>query len=661
MSISALGSSPRGKALPPGEEERNNVLKQMKVRTTLKGDNSWITKQDDSEGRTIELPSNRSRATSFSSAGEVLKARPPSTRAPTGYIIRGVFTKPIDSSFQPQQHLPKANGAPKSACSPVRAAGAGRPRPLSSGYKMTTEEYKKLAPYNIRRSSSSGAAEEEEAPFSFDEQRRRSEAASSVVRKTAPREHSYVLSAAKKSSSSPTQEAQAPLIAKRVEVVDEDGPSENSRDPAALARYPPGLSRDGGGTSMARAVWPEHVLSGPSPAGSQEPSSSPGFRDKNDPSFREPKRDVVGEEAIKAPSSNSERSSTQSSEAILASGAMVSPLEALTRADIGLAKGGSSATLAPAAPAGMKNGSPVDTEDTKADLPGAFSAYEEEKVTPKAGKAWPERPVAPQGGPGHPAASSQPPADAHTPEELSSHRGLDPEPLLELESSPSSTFSAYEEEKVVPKTGQAWPERPAAPRRGPGYPAVPSRPPVDASAPEGPSSPGGPDPEPLLELESSPSRVRSPSSCVVTVTVATAAEQPHIYIPAPSSELDSSSDNKGIIFVKEYMNASEVSPGKPSSSYYSSRVSSVEDSFDVEKKPAYDGTPCSERMTAGICTYCNREIQDCPKITLEHLGICCHEYCFKCGICNKPMGDLLDQIFLHRDTVHCGKCYEKLF
>ncbi|XP_071069254.1 zinc finger protein 185 isoform X6 [Dasypus novemcinctus] len=597
MSISALGSSPRGKALPPGEEERNNVLKQMKVRTTLKGDNSWITKQDDSEGRTIELPSNRSRATSFSSAGEVLKARPPSTRAPTGYIIRGVFTKPIDSSFQPQQHLPKANGAPKSACSPVRAAGAGRPRPLSSGYKMTTEEYKKLAPYNIRRSSSSGAAEEEEAPFSFDEQRRRSEAASSVVRKTAPREHSYVLSAAKKSSSSPTQEAQAPLIAKRVEVVDEDGPSENSRDPAALARYPPGLSR----------------------------------------------------------------SSTQSSEAILASGAMVSPLEALTRADIGLAKGGSSATLAPAAPAGMKNGSPVDTEDTKADLPGAFSAYEEEKVTPKAGKAWPERPVAPQGGPGHPAASSQPPADAHTPEELSSHRGLDPEPLLELESSPSSTFSAYEEEKVVPKTGQAWPERPAAPRRGPGYPAVPSRPPVDASAPEGPSSPGGPDPEPLLELESSPSRVRSPSSCVVTVTVATAAEQPHIYIPAPSSELDSSSDNKGIIFVKEYMNASEVSPGKPSSSYYSSRVSSVEDSFDVEKKPAYDGTPCSERMTAGICTYCNREIQDCPKITLEHLGICCHEYCFKCGICNKPMGDLLDQIFLHRDTVHCGKCYEKLF
>lgn len=42
-----------GKPLPAGEEERSNVLKQMKVRTTLKGDKSWITKQEDSEGHTL--------------------------------------------------------------------------------------------------------------------------------------------------------------------------------------------------------------------------------------------------------------------------------------------------------------------------------------------------------------------------------------------------------------------------------------------------------------------------------------------------------------------------------------------------------------------------------------------------------------------------------
>uniref|UniRef100_A0A8C5Y6J2 Zinc finger protein 185 with LIM domain n=1 Tax=Microcebus murinus TaxID=30608 RepID=A0A8C5Y6J2_MICMU len=123
---------------------------------------------------------------------------------------------------------------------------------------------------------------------------------------------------------------------------------------------------------------------------------------------------------------------------------------------------------------------------------------------------------------------------------------------------------------------------------------------------------------------------------MVTVTVTAASEQPHSYIPALPTELDSSSTTKGILFVKEYVNAIEVSSRKPASSYYG-------------------------RTTGGNCTYCNHEIRDCPKITLEHLGICCHEYCFKCGICSKPMGDLLDQIFIHRDTIHCGKCYEKLF
>nr|XP_054365063.1 zinc finger protein 185-like [Mirounga angustirostris] len=341
MSISALGSSTKGKPLPPGEEERNNVLKQMKVRTTLKGDKSWITKQAESEGHTLELPSGRSRATSFSSAGEVPKARPPSTRAPTGYIIRGVFTKPIDSSCQPQQHFPKANGAPKSATGLLRAAPTGPPRPSSSGYKMTTEDYKKLAPYNVRRSSASGAAEEEEVPFSSDEQKRRSEAASSVVRKTAPREHSYVLSAAKKSTSSPTQEMQAPFMAKRVEVVDEDRPSEKSRDPPILARSPPGSN-----------------------------SSSPGSKDKEAPSPREAKRDLFGEEARKSRSPDSERSSTQSSDGNVGPRAMSFLPEGLTGADIGSGRGGSSATLASAGPADWKSDSPADLDDRSAHLKG---------------------------------------------------------------------------------------------------------------------------------------------------------------------------------------------------------------------------------------------------------------------------------------------------
>ncbi|XP_010623661.2 zinc finger protein 185 isoform X4 [Fukomys damarensis] len=598
MSISALGGSPKGKPLPPGEEERNNVLKQMKVRTTLKGDKSWITKQDESEGHTIELPAGRSRATSFSSPREVSKARSPRARASTGYIIRGVFTRPIDSSSQPQQHFPKTNGAPKSAAGLMKAANAGPLRSSTSGYKMTTEDYKKLAPYNVRRCSLSGTVEEEaEVPFSSDEQKRRSEAASSVLRKSAPREHSYVLSAAKKSAG-PTQETQAPFVAKRVDVVDEDRPVERSQEPPAPAQSAPGFSR-----------------------------SSPGHRDKEAPCPRELKGHSIGEETFKGPSTDSERSHTQLSDGPVGSGVIESPPEGLAGADTGL------------------------------ESRGASVVHEERNVATEAGEAWQERPGAPACGEGATAVpAQQQPGAVNCPEQRSSPSC--PEELLEQKSSGSRASVVHEERNVATEAGEAWQERPGAPACGEGATAVPAQQqPGAVNSPEQRSSPSCP--EELLEQESSGSRVESPSSCVVAVTVGASSEQPDVYIPAPPSDLDSGSSTKGILFMKDYVNASKVSSGKLASSFQG-RVSSTEDSSDM-KKPLYDGTPLTERTAGGICTYCSREIGDCPKITLEHLGICCHEYCFKCGICSKPMGDLLDQIYIHRDTIHCGKCYEKLF
>ncbi|XP_072600573.1 zinc finger protein 185 isoform X7 [Vulpes vulpes] len=621
MSISALGGGTKGKPLPPGEEERKNVLRQMKVRTTLKGDRSWIIKQDESDGHTLELPTGRSRATSFSSPGEVPKARSPSARAPTGYIIRGVFTKPIDSSCQPQQHFPKANGASKSATGLLRAAPTGPPRPSSSGYKMTTEDYKKLAPYNVRRSSASGAAEEEEVPFSSDEQKRRSEAASSVVRKTAPREHSYVLSAAKKSASSPTQEMQAPFIAKRVEVVDEDRPSEKSQDPPALARSPPGsssCSTRGEEIVRLQIMTPGAGLRLMAPD-LEGMSSSLGSKDKEAPSPREAKRDSVGEEIRKGPNPDPERSSAQSSDDNVGSRAIGFPSEGITGTDIGSEIGGSSVTLASIGPAYWKSDSPADLEDREAHLKGTLAGSEEKNVAAKVAETWEEKPTALRGGQRDPAALSQQPEAPRTPKLQSSPRR--PEQLVELDSQASSILADSEEKNVAAKVGETWEEKPTSLRSGQEDPAAPSQ------EPEAPRTP---------ELQSSPRR------------------------PEQLVELHSQASSKGILFVKEYMNASEVSSGKAASSCYGS-VRSIEDSCDMEKKPACDSSLYSERPSGGICTYCNQEIRDCPKITLEHLGICCHDYCFKCGICSKPMGELLDQIFLHHDTIHCGKCYEKLF
>nr|XP_035144126.1 zinc finger protein 185 isoform X5 [Callithrix jacchus] len=596
MSISALRGSTKGKPLPPGEEERNNVLKQMKVRTTLKGDKSWITKQDESEAHTIELPSGRSRATSFSSAGEVPKSRPPSTRGPTGYIIRGVFTKPIDSSSQPQQQFPKANGTTKSTASLVRTANTHPPRPSSSGYKMTSEDYKKLAPYNVRRSSTSGDTEEEEVPFSSDEQKRRSQAASSVVRRTAPREHSYVLSAAKKNTGTPTQETQAPFIAKRVEVVEEDGPSEESRDPSD--------SSTGEEIVRLQILTPRAGLRLVAPD-LEGMRSSPGHKDKEAPCSRELQRDLAGKEAFKGPNTDDEGSSAQLSDGNVGSGALGSRPEDVAAVDIGSKRGSSSATSVSVVPADRKSDSTAALENAKADSKGALVDYEEKNVATKAREAWQESPGTRGGGQGDPAVPTQQPTDPSTPERQSSPSGC--EQLVGQESCASSVLADYVGKNMATKVGEAWQDRPGAPGGGQGDPAVCTQQPADPSPPEQQSSPSGS--EQLVRQESCTSRVRSPPSCMATVTVTATSEQPHIYIPAPPSELDSSSIT----------------------------------------------------TTGGICTYCNREIRDCPKITLEHLGICCHEYCFKCGICGKPMGDLLDQIFIHRDTIHCGKCYEKLF
>ncbi|XP_074864289.1 uncharacterized protein LOC142020412 [Carettochelys insculpta] len=125
------------------------------------------------------------------------------------------------------------------------------------------------------------------------------------------------------------------------------------------------------------------------------------------------------------------------------------------------------------------------------------------------------------------------------------------------------------------------------------------------------------------------------------------------------TEHDLHTTHKGILFVKEYVNSRELS----SSPCYSS--GSLVDLSDIESAN-YNNTSClhsstSPRLYENVCTYCGREIQDCPKIMIEHLNVNCHEYCFRCGICHKAMGDLLDKIFIHRDIVHCDQCYEKLF
>ncbi|NXX53368.1 ZN185 protein, partial [Scopus umbretta] len=125
-------------------------------------------------------------------------------------------------------------------------------------------------------------------------------------------------------------------------------------------------------------------------------------------------------------------------------------------------------------------------------------------------------------------------------------------------------------------------------------------------------------------------------------------------VPFYMDSLNYNSTRKGVLFVKEYVNSGEL-PASP-------RYGRYEDAGTGTNLCYREFTLLFlHRSSEPVCSYCSREIRDCPKIIIEHLNICCHEYCFRCGICHKAMGDLLDKIFIHRDTVHCDKCYEKLF
>ncbi|NXL35852.1 ZN185 protein, partial [Glaucidium brasilianum] len=126
-------------------------------------------------------------------------------------------------------------------------------------------------------------------------------------------------------------------------------------------------------------------------------------------------------------------------------------------------------------------------------------------------------------------------------------------------------------------------------------------------------------------------------------------------VPFYMDSLNYNSTRKGVLFVKEYVNSSESSASPHYGRY--------EESLRLEPVCVTEefNLLFLHRSSEPVCSYCSREIRDCPKIIIEHLNICCHEYCFRCGICHKGMGNLLDKIFIHRDIVHCDKCYEKLF
>ncbi|KAF7668234.1 hypothetical protein LDENG_00023690 [Lucifuga dentata] len=113
---------------------------------------------------------------------------------------------------------------------------------------------------------------------------------------------------------------------------------------------------------------------------------------------------------------------------------------------------------------------------------------------------------------------------------------------------------------------------------------------------------------------------------------------------------------KNFVYVKQYVSTSELSLHnvRDSAESGSEYLTSTSTNYSYSSPSTY-----SSGSLSSTCTYCGELVGNDAKITIEHLNINCHCDCFKCGVCNKPMGDVLYNMFLHGGKVHCESCYSK--
>ncbi|XP_072192875.1 zinc finger protein 185 isoform X7 [Excalfactoria chinensis] len=774
----------KDRVITPTDEDRRRIIKQMKVRTTLKGDKSWIHHQNsDSEDEKKSSPlSGRTSGGSTASAPIAIQSdRSPASKPQSGYLIRGVFTKTIDKT-------PSVPNPPSSKAAQKSTAMKGPSSCHSSGYRMTTEDYKKLAPYNVKQKSVD--LDEKDVPFSPDEHKKRTEAANSVLRRTASRERAYVLSAAKKSSGSPTQEF-PPLFAKRIEIEEEGqqrrnptvsdsrkftaddnstnglkkptvGPSWNAAKTTAVsptsaeigtksqtnttlretsekistyAEIRNGESRQTpNGNSSLETVpqhedgdkksepfsWDKPGATAVSTNGSYSehteanngfylPRSDSGYRDRSADAVDKlqqqykasPYMDDAKSEPARSEPGAGTHSAAASSRSVLQSDVTSSPAEgtpahledaeySFKRSVLNYDERGSTQEnrfMNSTVPAYSK----PDWSEAKSfqdfkEVDAPRNREHESTLAPRDHKL-----EVAQGGfsdSNHHAGNGQEPPDVH-PEPPMSNKHTDHD--LSMAMSKDSTSSGIDNNTGVPTYVQseefASRRSSSLPREGSttapktqsgnesntcwesktssGYEEQP--PPTMHSHHESPGAWRHNEPSPMAASRSNFSSKESALGAYETQhpmplymdrqPFNTSVSAPSHRIPSYVGSQGFSTRRKGVLFVKEYVNSSELSA--------SPRYGSLVDLTDLERGTyshhRYVSSAPLQRSSEPVCTYCSREIRDCPKIIIEHLNIYCHEYCFRCGICHKAMGDLLDKIFIHRDIVHCDKCYEKLF
>uniref|UniRef100_A0A5F8GC79 Zinc finger protein 185 with LIM domain n=1 Tax=Monodelphis domestica TaxID=13616 RepID=A0A5F8GC79_MONDO len=519
-----FGKTPKGFAAHSGDEDRKNIIKQMKIRTIIKGDKSWIHKPNDTEGQTIELSPSTEHCPAVTPLMKTRKDRPAAIKPSTGYIIRGVFTKPVDSTSLPQSQFPTTFEKPKRSTFPSKSLSASLPRLSGSSYKINTDDFSK----------------------------------------------------------------------KMVEAVEEETPPERSKTLPALARQRFGLNsgkREETRTLQGRDPKQESTILDPSPESSRKRSSTWSTDSNHGSTGSQHDLDEVEVTSKKGtPFLYRDRFISNTQGGAYEGPAKLQPVEHKDLSRFGSEECGAFSpndqynrpvNLQYCIP--IKNTAKYGSASTVTASEKRYSAKPDDVIQPE---------------PRRFAASSVGTANQRF-ETLPSVEDM-------MTSDRRSSLSGYEERSVTTIVREArW--------DNPGHPGAK----------------GGNRPE--TKIHYSDYRVITPD--------------PGLQMPLKGSNQDSSSR-------RNISTSGERTPmgGMAASAQDGASLLNCEPSSNAAK------------MTGGVtCTYCCKEIRSEPKITLEHLGICCHEYCFKCGICKRKMGNMLDQVYIHNGIIHCDQCYSRLF
>nr|XP_023667331.1 zinc finger protein 185 isoform X4 [Paramormyrops kingsleyae] len=619
------------------EGDRQSVLRTTKVRTSLKGDSSWIQSRSEpqpeqqkswlaqvkatppiSELSPPPSPTAASAATDPSS--------PTTTQAPTpssGYLIRGVFTKTNN------EKAPASNGT----------------SPSGTFLKKPTDSYKKIAPHIVRSGSSSSYLDD--GTLSSEEQDKRTEAASNVLKSSASRQRSYVLSAAKKYESvEKPQDAGLPFVAKRVVIDDEDDISHKDKGMDNTA--PPVGSQQ----TAAQSVLPSSSVetpkvpppSAPAPVVSTSPKESkPVVEQKTETpavkssSVEMPKVPPAVVPAPVVPTSTSKdakpvedlkKTETPAVKACSPAKAEQAPKprKNLDNQDlISLAESGEKfLDPLPSVPESHKTQIDQKTSislDTLADDVIPFGI----KSISSSDSAKAKEPITTQRGTEQKAREG-PSSTQTVTTSVTKIISTDPSPLKEPpKSSDISVMDLFDPFPVDPNKRSTTPV------------------------------------SPLKRTEDSfEEDLNDLCDDQENFSITVEKIEPHNPSPSPmDSSFEATSQKatpseteskKGIVLLKEYVNTKPATGISNNDLFSGDYISSSVSSYNYS-------SPTSISSTSSACTYCGLPVGSEAKITIEHLNISCHPACFKCGMCGKPMGDLLYSMFLHKGVVHCESCY----